>query len=441
MRPNQRDFYLPLLLVTEVSSSHCQTAHYKSFCMGVRADIVEGPGQWALQLTMLLTSSVSGWPVNGAKIIMNLSLPSQVEPRMRRNHWHRPYVAWPYKHIHSVVVRKRIPKISLPLFFEKKKTRFINTCGKIRHEMHDRDTCDTALHSSWFKLWEFKLSLHEPLASVLQLYSFINVQRSTMSPVLPFDITAIIIDIVGENNDTDLLKELALVSHSFHQDCNKHLFATVELHDAANYGRRSSKKGFIKLVKSRPNVVKYIRKLMYTSSHNNVDDHLLSPIFSNFLPTTSRLNCLAINASYWNVLDSSLISAFLHLMSLPTINHIDLTNIYNFPLSALTRSVNLHRLGMFGRSSIDQSEIVVESEMPKIRELRASNLYWADFKVFQAKIQDVRPAFIFMDLRRLWTYLLDFEDEKNIRYLLQNAKLLEKLHLEFGFRQSLLHVL
>jgi hypothetical protein len=44
-----------------------------------------------------------------------------------------------------------------------------------------------------------------------------------MSSVLPFDIIALIIDIVGENNDTDLLKELALVSHSFHQLCSKHL--------------------------------------------------------------------------------------------------------------------------------------------------------------------------------------------------------------------------
>ena len=53
-----------------------------------------------------------------------------------------------------------------------------------------------------------------------------------MSPVLPFDIIALIIDTVGENKDTKLLKELALVSHSFLQICSKHLFATVELYNA-----------------------------------------------------------------------------------------------------------------------------------------------------------------------------------------------------------------
>ena len=52
---------------------------------------------------------------------------------------------------------------------------------------------------------------------------------STMSPVLPFDIITLIIDIVAENEDTDLLKELALVSRAFLQPCCKHLFATIEL--------------------------------------------------------------------------------------------------------------------------------------------------------------------------------------------------------------------
>ena len=85
-----------------------------------------------------------------------------------------------------------------------------------------------------------------------------------MSPVLPFDIIALIIDIVGENEDTNLLKELALVSYFFHQNCSKHLFATIELHDADPDNRiASSKKGFVKLLTSRPDVVKHIRKLTY----------------------------------------------------------------------------------------------------------------------------------------------------------------------------------
>ena len=129
-----------------------------------------------------------------------------------------------------------------------------------------------------------------------------NVQYSTMLSVLPFDIIALIIDIVGENKDTKLLKYLTLVSHSFHQICSKYLFATIELYDTRHH-IQSSKKGFIKLLKSRPDVVKYIRKLTYkvgytyergyvsrsrsflfppTHSSNSEDD-LLSPILPNLL--------------------------------------------------------------------------------------------------------------------------------------------------------------
>ena len=94
-----------------------------------------------------------------------------------------------------------------------------------------------------------------------------------MSSVLPFDIIALIIDIVAENKDTDLLKKLALVSHSFLQICSKHLFATVELHSAIpEFNVASSKKGFVKLLNSRPDVVKYIRKLTYKLESDPEED-------------------------------------------------------------------------------------------------------------------------------------------------------------------------
>ena len=222
-----------------------------------------------------------------------------------------------------------------------------------------------------------------------------------MSPFLPFDITALIIDIVGENSDTNLLKELALVSHSFHRICSKHLFANVNLHN------KSSKKRFVELVENRPNIVNYIRKLTYKVSYDINDDHLPSPILSNFLPTTSRLNSLAINALCrdWNALDSSLTSAFLHLMRFPTINHIDLSNIQNFSFSSLPQSVNLHRLDINTLTHFNQPEIVVESEMmPQIREFHTSGSSLSTTKLLHAKMQDGRPAFNFMDLRRLWIF-------------------------------------
>ena len=250
-----------------------------------------------------------------------------------------------------------------------------------------------------------------------------------MSPVLPFDVLVLIIDFVGENKDTNLLRELALVSHSFLQICSKHLFATVELRDAIPNYLASSKRGFIKLLKSRPDVINYIRKLRYMVTCNSDDDHLLLPLLSKFLPTTSRLNCLKITTSCqdWNTLDTSLTSALLHLMRLPTINHIDLSFIQNFPLSSLTPSVNLHRFDIYNLRRIggedSSSEIAVQLEtMPKIREFRTSESSLLTTKLLHAKTQDGRPAFNFTDLRRLSMSFIRREDERNIRYLLQNAQ-------------------
>ena len=264
-----------------------------------------------------------------------------------------------------------------------------------------------------------------------------------MSPDLPFDIITLIIDIVGENNDRILLKELALVSHSFLQICSKYLFATIILHNATVKHHASSKKGFVKLLESRPDVVKHIRKLTYNVGYYiNNDDHQLSPILLNFLPTISRLNCLTITASYqnWNTLNSSLQSALLHLMHLPTINHIDLSNIQNFPLSSLTLSVNLHRLDMFHLGYLNpleeesSPEIIMEM-MPKIREFHTSSSSLLMTKLFHARTYDGRPAFNFMDLRRVSMSLDVFDDGRNTRYLLQNAKLLENFDFSvFGAR-------
>ena len=263
--------------------------------------------------------------------------------------------------------------------------------------------------------------------------------------VLPYDIAIQIIDIVGETKNTNLLKRLALVSHSFNQLCSKYLFATIELHDA-KHRTPSSKKGFIKLVESRPDVIRYIHKLTYNLTRARCKkanvDHLVSPVLSNFLPTISCLNTLEIigldNTSYskrqWNRLDSSLTSSFLHLMHLPTINHIHLSNIVDFPLSSLASCVNLHGLNIRSPFNwLEEECSVVQSKIaPKIREFQTELSFESMKTLLHAKRQDGQPAFDFMDLRRLSMFFARSEDYQNLRYLLQNAKLFEELHLEFG---------
>ena len=282
------------------------------------------------------------------------------------------------------------------------------------------------------------------------------------SSVLPFEIIDQIIDNI-EDEDAILLKELALVSHSFLQICNKHLFATVDLHDAVPRDHvASSKKGFVKLLKNRPDTVKYIRKLTYKVTleydFESESDWNLPvpppPSLPNLLRTIPNLNCLTIDGamSDWKTLESPLTSAFIYLMHLPTINHIDLSCIENFPLSILTACVNLHRLDIFRLEALnehvedDSFKIVVQPEMvPKIRELRTvSNSYYESLTtdLLLAKRQDGRPAFFnFTNLRRLSISYNIFEDIRNIQYFLQNARLLEKLDLSIGTGRNFMGLL
>ena len=318
------------------------------------------------------------------------------------------------------------------------------TCGP-------KTTCLSVVH-----LWLYKYSSSFTTDKA-------KVRRSTFHNVVrPFFRYHQIIDIVGENNDTNLLKELALVSHSFLQICNKHLFATIELHDAVpRYHIASSKRGFLKLLKNRPSVVKYIRKLTYREEYKNPnlleDDRILFPFLPDFLRTIPRLNCLAITTSQslaWDEMDPSLISALLHLMQLPTVNHIDISYI-SVPLSILTLSVNMHRLD-FRHTEYDSedddseeddteydddSPDIVQSEpetMPRICEFYTSQSTKLTTKLLHAKRQDGQPAFDFTDLRQLSMSLDQFQDKQNLRYLLQNSKLLEKVHFS-GFGSMVLH--
>jgi hypothetical protein len=227
--------------------------------------------------------------------------------------------------------------------------------------------------------------------------------------VLPYDIILLILasDIVGENEDTNLLKKLALVSHSFLQICD-----------------------------------------CYPPPSSDNDDELLLSILPKLLRKISRLNYLKIDASGssgsdWKLLNFSLRSAFLHLMHLPTINHIDLSFIGNLPLSSLSLSVNLHRLDLFRLACFDyfdqhgengSFEIVQSMTTPNIREFYTTGFGLPTTELLHVKRQYGLPSFNFVELSMSFVV---FKDERSIRYLLENAKLLQKLHLSAGRYQTL----
>ena len=100
-----------------------------------------------------------------------------------------------------------------------------------------------------------------------------NVQHCSMSQVLPFDIIALIIDIIARENKDPKLFSIWV---------GLQVTVTDPIHHLA-----SSKKAFVKLLKGRRTVVDSIHKLIYEVSHSNNErrPHLLSRNLSNFFPT------------------------------------------------------------------------------------------------------------------------------------------------------------
>ena len=81
----------------------------------------------------------------------------------------------------------------------------------------------------------------------------------------------------------------------------------------------------------------------------------------------------------------------------------------------------------------DSHGTVVQLEMmPRFCEFHTSDSTLLTTKLLHAKTQDGRPASNIMDLRRLSMAFTEFKDEQNIRYLLQNAKLLEEFHFKLS---------
>ena len=121
-----------------------------------------------------------------------------------------------------------------------------------------------------------------------------------MSPVLSFDILALINLISLENPKTRISSRSLLWSLIPTSRSIENIYLPLSNLHGANSRLATSKKRFVRLLKSRLDVINYIRKLTYEvchKAHDNEDDHLLSPTLSNFLPTVSRLNCLTITAS------------------------------------------------------------------------------------------------------------------------------------------------
>ena len=170
-------------------------------------------------------------------------------------------------------------------------------------------------------------------------------------PVLHFDVIGKIIDILF-NDDTDGLqyvKKFSLVCHSFLPLCRKHIFSSISIKIGAVFEPHTSE-GFGQLLLKNPGIARYIHELnVFIERRPAIDSkYFLEPVSRQL----TRLQSLTISTpgrwyqGSWHQLSSSTQCSLLNLMHLPTLTHLNVKHISNFPKSNLIVWTNVKHLSL-----------------------------------------------------------------------------------------------
>ena len=162
-------------------------------------------------------------------------------------------------------------------------------------------------------------------------------------PSIPLEIEETILDLLAEDDEGhSALKTCSLVCHAFLPICRKHIFENIVLN--AHNSFSSNIHAFERLVRETPEIADYVRKLDYTIRNSDLTS---SPILES-LKRVSRLEFLTVRRQGWNTgfgwRNCPIRPAFLHLLHLPTLTHLKLSEIEDFVASDLIPCVNLRYL-------------------------------------------------------------------------------------------------
>ena len=251
---------------------------------------------------------------------------------------------------------------------------------------------------------------------------------STLS--LPYDIVERIIDILAAEGDLIPIKNASLTSSSVLHFCRRHIFHTISSYS----NRRPLKKQIIKLLVNNPAIAQYIRELDYLVHYT---DSQLSPLLPNLLHTISHLECLRFRSDGvdWTEMDPLLRSTLLHLMCLPTLTRVVITNVWNIPISAFAPCINLQQLDIryITLAPFEDQNPSSCSQTPRILHFRNVSSHTAVKSLLQAKRKDGRPVLDFAHVKTLVLEFDMFQDVQLTQELFENTSYLEELQINGMF--------
>ncbi|KAF8801606.1 hypothetical protein BYT27DRAFT_7197840 [Phlegmacium glaucopus] len=181
-----------------------------------------------------------------------------------------------------------------------------------------------------------------------------------MTPVVPFDILGNIVDILVNDNEKGLqyAEALSLTCKSFLPLCRTHIFSTITITTSDALEGLHRGEAFGEFLLTTPDIARYVRKLRI-----RLYDPCSEPrqFFVRVPRQLTRLESFTIlehslRQNDWNYIPLSMRYLLLDFIHIPTLNHLDLRSLRNFPISHLIPSPNLKHLSTTNLFLVDEGD-------------------------------------------------------------------------------------
>ncbi|KAF8149960.1 hypothetical protein B0H34DRAFT_802090 [Crassisporium funariophilum] len=260
------------------------------------------------------------------------------------------------------------------------------------------------------------------------------------TPAFPLEVTGIIIDILGDEQDLDTLKACSLTCRAFVPLSRKHIFSTLEIDTDYDVASRRPLERLLSI--SDPVVFDSIRKISIRVTLY----HPECPSLPTFLLKITKLKslflcaCGRMSTANWSKLSEAIRRALLHLMHLPTLTHLRLLMFFkNFPVSGIVSCNSLIGLDTEG-VLLEIDHLPTTSRTHMIQEYTMQMNSNTTRGLLSTKLANGDPAFDFTMLRKLTLTCGGDHGVSATHHLLERVKHLEVLKYRVCAREHFRHL-
>ena len=256
-----------------------------------------------------------------------------------------------------------------------------------------------------------------------------------MKTTVPFDILAHITDIVNADSDKATLRALSLTCKFMVPLCRRHLFSFVRLSNTAEEEEKEKEKGLIHFLSGSPETTCHIKRLTCViDAELHIYEQMIDILEVMRTQSTSlwSITITSTEGLDWNLLRGPIKSLLISLIQLPTVNHLSLGPMKNFPLAALSLCSGLTNFAFseLSEPTPQADQVIMRSNIPAVASLCARGFYPA----ISALMRPLSPYGPIIDFSRLEKASFEISEEieaLQMAEFLKTLTQLRKLYIEY----------